>query len=78
VQPLLHKDKELLLHFGTEMLAGLRIAMERAGAHRGIIGIKEKYEDVIQALAQQVPNDVESALCVMSTLPAMSSSWSTT
>jgi Na+-translocating ferredoxin:NAD+ oxidoreductase RnfC subunit len=58
-EPLLHKDKELLLHYGAEMLAGLRAAMERVGARRGVIGIKEKYEDVIQALAGLVPDDVE-------------------
>ncbi len=58
-EPLLHKDKELLLHHGAEMLVGLRTAMERVGARRGVIGIKEKYEDVIQSLAPLVPNDVE-------------------
>ncbi len=47
-EPLLHKDKELLLHHGAEMLAGLRTAMERVNARRGVIGIKEKYEDVMQ------------------------------
>ena len=58
-EPLLHKDKELLLHFGAEMLAGLRTAMDRVGARRGIIGIKEKYEDVIRTLAPLVANDME-------------------
>lgn len=53
-EPLLHKDKELLLHYGAEMLAGLRIAMERVGAQRGVIGIKEKYEDVIRSLRTQL------------------------
>lgn len=58
-EPLLHKDKELLLHYGEEMLAGLRTAMERVGARRGVIGIKEKYEEVIQALGPLVPREVE-------------------
>lgn len=58
-EPLLHKDKELLLHYGTEMLQGLRIAMDRVGARSGIIGVKEKYEDVIQTLAPLLPDDVE-------------------
>lgn len=58
-EPLLHKDKELLLHHGPEVLAGLRTAMERVGARQGVIGIKEKYEDVIQTLAPLVPGDLE-------------------
>jgi len=58
-EPLLHKDKELLLHYGAEMLAGLRMAMDRVGARRGVIGIKEKYEDVIHALTPQLPSDME-------------------
>ncbi len=58
-EPLLHKDKELLLHYGAEMLAGLRTVMERVGARRGILGIKEKYHDVIRTLAPLVPDDME-------------------
>jgi Na+-translocating ferredoxin:NAD+ oxidoreductase RnfC subunit len=58
-EPLLHKDKELLLHHSAEMLAGLRTAMERVGARHGIIGIKEKYDDVIRTLAPLLANDLE-------------------
>jgi cobalamin reductase len=61
-EPLLHKDKELLLHYGAEMLVGLRTAMERVGARRGVIGIKEKYDDVIRSLSPQLPNDIEIQL----------------
>jgi Na+-translocating ferredoxin:NAD+ oxidoreductase RnfC subunit len=57
-EPLLHKDKELIRHESRAMLAGLRTAMERVGASRGVVGIKEKYEDVIRALAPELPNDV--------------------
>lgn len=58
-EPLLHKDKELLLHYAAEMLTGLRAAMERVGARRGVIGIKEKYEEVIHSLHPLLPNDME-------------------
>jgi Na+-translocating ferredoxin:NAD+ oxidoreductase RnfC subunit len=58
-EPLLHKDKELLLHYGAEMLAGLRTAMERVGARHGIIGIKEKYDDAIRTLAPLLADDLE-------------------
>lgn len=57
-EPLLHKDKELLLHHAPALWKGLRSAMERTGAAEGIIGIKEKYRDVIEALAPQLPQGV--------------------
>ena len=68
-EPLLHKDKELLLRHSPEMLKGLRICMERVGAGKGIIGIKGKYEEVIQALQPQLPNDIE-ILPLTDTYPA--------
>src|SRR5215831_17590726 len=54
-EPLLHKDKELLLHHASEMLAGIHIAMQCVGASEAVIGIKNKYQDVIDALAPQLP-----------------------
>jgi Na+-translocating ferredoxin:NAD+ oxidoreductase RnfC subunit len=53
-EPLLHKDKELMLHLAEPMLRGLRVAMDRTGASEAVIGIKEKYTDVIDALAPQL------------------------
>ncbi|HOM17090.1 MAG TPA: proline reductase-associated electron transfer protein PrdC, partial [Thermoguttaceae bacterium] len=46
-EPLLHKDKELLRHETDAVLAGLAAAMELVGARRAVIGIKEKYHEVI-------------------------------
>jgi Na+-translocating ferredoxin:NAD+ oxidoreductase RnfC subunit len=57
-EPLLHKDKELALRHGTEMLAGLRLAMDRVGARRAVVGIKEKYQDLIRAVSKEAPKDV--------------------
>jgi Na+-translocating ferredoxin:NAD+ oxidoreductase RnfC subunit len=57
-EPLLHKDKELLLHRSEPMLRGLRLVMEQVGAERALIGIKEKYKDVIASLEHQLPADV--------------------
>jgi Na+-translocating ferredoxin:NAD+ oxidoreductase RnfC subunit len=54
-EPLLHKDKELILHRADDMLAGLKLVMERTGASRGVVGVKEKYEDVIAALRPRLP-----------------------
>jgi Na+-translocating ferredoxin:NAD+ oxidoreductase RnfC subunit len=60
-EPLLHKDKELLRQYGQECVAGLRVAMELVGAPRGVIGIKSKYEDVIEQLAPMLPAGIEIA-----------------
>lgn len=49
-EPLLHKDKELLRHFGREVLEGLETARGLVGADKAVVGIKGKYEDVIEAL----------------------------
>ena len=50
-EPLLHKDKELLRHEAVRVLAGLRLAMDRVGASEGVVGVKNKYEDVIRVAA---------------------------
>src|ERR1039458_9371349 len=53
-EPLLHKDKELLHHHAEPFLHGMRMAMEMVGAREGVVGIKEKYHDIIAALESQV------------------------
>ena len=57
-EPLLHKDKELLQHHAEAMLRGLRIGMQCTGAKEAVIGIKEKYLDVIDYLTPLLPSDV--------------------
>ena len=52
-EPLLHKDKELLLHRSQPFLHGLAEAMEMVGAREGVIGIKEKYREIIEAIESQ-------------------------
>ncbi|HWR37412.1 MAG TPA: 4Fe-4S dicluster domain-containing protein [Clostridia bacterium] len=54
-EPLLHKDKELLLHHGDAMFRGLQIAMQRVGATEGVVGIKEKYAEIIDLIADRTP-----------------------
>ena len=60
-EPLLHKDKELLHHLAEPFLRGMLQAMEMVGAPEGVIGIKEKYHDIIAALQQQVPANIRVA-----------------
>ncbi len=49
-EPLLHKDKELLHHYAEPFLHGMRAAMGMIGAREGVVGVKEKYHDIIAAL----------------------------
>jgi Na+-translocating ferredoxin:NAD+ oxidoreductase RnfC subunit len=60
-EPLLHKDKELLHHHSEPFLRGMIAAMEMVGAPEGVIGIKEKYHDIIAALEQQAPKNIRVA-----------------
>ncbi len=53
-EPLLHKDKELLLHHTDVVLKGLKKVMEFTGARQGIIGLKEKYQELIDCLSQKI------------------------
>ena len=60
-EPLLHKDKELLHAYGDEVLEGLQAAMRLVGAAEGWVGIKEKYQDVIDDLRPRLPGGVQIA-----------------
>jgi len=68
-EPLLHKDKELMQHMAGPMLRGLATAMAAVSAERGIIGVKDKYHAVIEALTPQLPARV-SVLPLRDTYPA--------
>ncbi|MGA2571546.1 MAG: 4Fe-4S dicluster domain-containing protein [Terracidiphilus sp.] len=54
-EPLLHKDKELLHHYAEPFLRGMTIAMQLVGAREGVVGVKEKYHDIIADLEAAVP-----------------------
>jgi Na+-translocating ferredoxin:NAD+ oxidoreductase RnfC subunit len=57
-EPLLHKDKELLLHQLEPFLRGLESVMSIVGAREGVIGIKEKYHEIIALLTSRVSQNV--------------------
>ena len=46
-EPLLHKDKEILRHDLAGVLRGMKLTMTQVRATRGIVGIKEKYTELI-------------------------------
>ncbi|MDD4890525.1 MAG: SLBB domain-containing protein, partial [Phycisphaerae bacterium] len=58
-EPLLHKDKEVLRAYADRVLAGVATAMRLTGAARGVVGIKEKYHDVIDQIAGVLPAGIE-------------------
>ncbi|MBN1912148.1 MAG: SLBB domain-containing protein [Pirellulales bacterium] len=60
-EPLLHKDKELLRAEADGVLAGLAEGMRLVGAPRGVIGIKEKYTEVIDLLRPKLSRGMEIA-----------------
>ncbi len=60
-EPLLHKDKEVLRTFADDVLEGMATGMKLVGADRGVVGIKEKYQDVIDLLRSRLPRGIEVA-----------------
>ena len=79
-EPLLHKDKELLHHHAEPFLRGMRMAMEMVGAREGVIGIKEKYHDIIAALesagAGGNPGGAAAGLSIRPATSSSSCTWS--
>ncbi len=53
-EPLLHKDKELLKHYGDEFLEGMARIQAHLGVDEAILGIKGKYSDVIESLTPKL------------------------
>jgi Na+-translocating ferredoxin:NAD+ oxidoreductase RnfC subunit len=60
-EPLLHKDKEVLREFADAVVEGMAAGMKLLGAERGMIGIKEKYRDVIDLLRAKLPSNMDVA-----------------
>jgi Na+-translocating ferredoxin:NAD+ oxidoreductase RnfC subunit len=58
-EPLLHKDKEVLRDYLEANIEGLAIAMQLVGAGRAIVGIKDKYQDVIELCRARLPQNME-------------------
>ena len=58
-EPLLHKDKEVLRDYLDANIEGMAIAMQLVGAGRAIVGIKDKYDDVIELLRSRLPQNME-------------------
>jgi Na+-translocating ferredoxin:NAD+ oxidoreductase RnfC subunit len=60
-EPLLHKDKEVLRTYVDDVIEGTAVAMRLVGASRGVVGIKEKYVDVVELLRSKLPRGMDVA-----------------
>ena len=58
-EPLLHKDKEILRHHLDTVLEGFSAAAGLTGASQAFIGIKEKYQDLIDHIRESAPAGIE-------------------
>ena len=55
-EPLIHKDYELMLHFGDEIVMGLELLIENTGAKKAFFGIKKKNSSVIELIKKHFSN----------------------
>lgn len=53
-EPLIHKDVELMMRDSATILCGLQALMTATGATKGIVGIKKKNRQAIEAFSQVV------------------------
>jgi Na+-translocating ferredoxin:NAD+ oxidoreductase RnfC subunit len=60
-EPLLHKDKEVLREYLDAVIEGMARGMSLVGAGRAVVGIKDKYHDVIALLRAKLPVGMEVA-----------------
>lgn len=56
-EPLIHKDVELMTHYASEIVSGMKMMMEQIGAKKGFFGIKEKNKTAIEKITQHIKNE---------------------
>lgn len=53
-EPLIHKDYEVMVRYHEKVIQGLKLLMESTGAKKGIIGIKEKNKEAVDAISNAI------------------------
>lgn len=53
-EPLLHKDFELMCHFPSEIVSGMKLMMDATSARQGRFGIKEKNDHAVKAISSKI------------------------
>ena len=56
-EPLLRTNEQLMITRAPDILAGLKLVMKTTGAPKGIIGIKEKHQEAVQALQAAIQHE---------------------
>lgn len=73
-EPLLYCDQHLMAAHPDWVIEGTRLVMQATGAERGLISVKRKYHEAIDALAAQLKKENEKAITIhvieKSTYPA--------
>ncbi len=54
-EPLMHKDAELMASHAAQVVEGMEAVMAACGAARGIIGIKAKHAEAVEAFERVLP-----------------------
>ncbi|MDM2996490.1 MULTISPECIES: 4Fe-4S dicluster domain-containing protein [unclassified Citrobacter] len=57
-EPMLKVDQQLMAQQPARLIRGVQYAMKATGAHEGIIALKEKYRDAIEALTPLLPSSI--------------------
>lgn len=55
-EPLIHKDYEIMVRYAEKVVQGVKLLMESTGAKKGIIGIKEKNKEAVDAINKAIEN----------------------
>ena len=56
-EPLLDVDQQLMIKFPEKVIKGLKAGMEATGAKKGIIAIKKKFKESINAIKKALKDD---------------------
>ena len=57
-EPMLKVDQQLMAQQPARLIRGVQYAMKATGAREGIIALKEKYRDAIEALTPLLPSSI--------------------
>jgi len=55
-EPLMHKDAELMAHYAAQVVVGMQAVMAATGAKKGLIGLKEKHREAVEAFTEILGN----------------------
>jgi len=55
-EPLIHKDYELMVHFASKIVHGMKLMIESTDARKGYFGIKEKNIAAIESVKKEIEN----------------------